>query len=257
MKLMTAILVMGMAAGAAWAQSPAAAPKANAPQSSAAQKKPVAAHPAASPTSAPKPSAVAAKPAVSTAKPAAKATVQAVSSPAKTVSVATKPAASHAAPKVVSVAKPAAKAKVAVKESKPKPAAGQTKPEAVSVENQKPAEPAKNEKPKTISANGRRDPFVSPVVSSSAVGSGCSVGKRCLSVGQISLKGVVKSETGMIAVVVNSMDKAYFLRENDPVFDGYVMKITGDSIVFKETVQDKLGKPFTREVTKKITTPVV
>ena len=45
--------------------------------------------------------------------------------------------------------------------------------------------------------------------------------------------------------------------ENDPVFDGYVVKITGDSIVFKETQQDRLGKSFTREVTKKITTPAV
>ena len=42
-----------------------------------------------------------------------------------------------------------------------------------------------------------------------------------------------------------------------PVFDGYVVKITGDSIIFKETVQDRLGKSFTREVTKKITTPAV
>jgi len=41
------------------------------------------------------------------------------------------------------------------------------------------------------------------------------------------------------------------------VFNGYVVRITTDSIVFKETVEDKLGKPFTREVTKKITTPAV
>ena len=60
----------------------------------------------------------------------------------------------------------------------------------------------------------------------------------------------------MIAVVVNAMDKAYFLRENDPVFDGYVVKITGDSIVFKETFKDRLGKPLTRDVTKTISRPV-
>ena len=89
------------------------------------------------------------------------------------------------------------------------------------------------------------------------VGSGCSTGKRCLAIGEINLKGVVKADTGMIAVVVNTMNKAYFLRENDPVFNGYVVKITGDSIVFKEQMQDKLGKPLTREVTKKITTPAV
>ncbi len=89
------------------------------------------------------------------------------------------------------------------------------------------------------------------------MGSGCSTGKRCLAIDQINLKGVVKSDAGMIAVVVNTLNKAYFLRENDPVFNGYVVKITGDSIVFKETVQDRLGKPFTREVTKKITTSAV
>src|SRR5438876_30790 len=108
-----------------------------------------------------------------------------------------------------------------------------------------------------INLTGRRDPFISPVVNRSMVGSGCSTGKRCLSIGEVNLKGVVKADTGMIAVVVNTMNKAYFLRENDPVFNGYVVKITGDSIIFKETLQDKLGKPFTREVTKKIPTPAV
>ena len=68
---------------------------------------------------------------------------------------------------------------------------------------------------------------------------------------------MVKSEAGFIAVVTNNMNKAYFLRENDPVFNGYVVKITDNSIVFKETMQDRLGKSFTREVTKKIITPAV
>lgn len=106
------------------------------------------------------------------------------------------------------------------------------------------------------SANGRRDPFISPVVSR-AGGSGCSTGKKCLEIGAINLRGVVHAESGFIAVVSNSLNKAYFLRENDPVFNGYVVKITGDSIVFQETVQDRLGKTFTREVVKKITTPAV
>jgi hypothetical protein len=106
------------------------------------------------------------------------------------------------------------------------------------------------------SANGRRDPFISPVVSH-AGGSGCSTGKKCLEIGAINLRGVERSEGGFIAVVSNGLNKAYFLRENDPVFNGYVVKITGDSIVFQETLQDRLGKTFTREVVKKITTPAV
>jgi Tfp pilus assembly protein PilP len=118
--------------------------------------------------------------------------------------------------------------------------------------------PPDSKKPeKTYSSAGKRDPFVSPVVSRSIGGSGCSAGKRCLAIDQIALTGIVKSDSGMIAVVVNALNKAYFLRENDPVFNGYVVKITGDSIVFKETIQDKLGKSFEREVTKRIFTPAV
>jgi Tfp pilus assembly protein PilP len=117
--------------------------------------------------------------------------------------------------------------------------------------------PADEKKPETkkLSAASQRDPFVSPVVRLGSTGSGCSSGKRCLAIDQIALKGVVRSETGMIAVVVNSMSKAYFLRENDPVFNGYVTKITPDSIVFKETFHDKVGKPLTRDVTKTINRP--
>jgi Tfp pilus assembly protein PilP len=109
---------------------------------------------------------------------------------------------------------------------------------------------------RSVGQAGRRDPFISPVVTMSATGSGCSSGKRCLAIDQIALRGIVRSDNGMIAVVVNATDKAYFLRENDPVFNGYVVKITGDSIVFKETFHDKLGKPLTRDITKTISRPV-
>ena len=102
----------------------------------------------------------------------------------------------------------------------------------------------------------RRDPFVSPVVTR-IENTSCTTGKRCLTPGQMNLKGVVRSENGMIAVVVNSMNKAYFLRENDPIFNGYVLRITGDSVVFRENFQDNLGHPRTREVVKKITAPAV
>jgi hypothetical protein len=110
--------------------------------------------------------------------------------------------------------------------------------------------------PKKWAMTGKRDPFFSPVVQQSA-GSGCSTGKKCLDIGQINVRGVVKAEAGFIAVVTNSLNKAYFLHEKDPVFNGFVVKITGDSVVFQETMQDKLGKPFTREVVKRITTPAV
>jgi len=209
-------------------------------------------------------------PAAASAKPAAPSSRIAVapekaSSAGAKHTVAAKPvaavAAKHSAePKATVVASKGSVPKGAPKGSVPKgnpPAAvaasngasGSGQGEAAATEEQvKPT--SKN------SANGRRDPFVSPVVSR-AGGSGCSTGKKCLEIGAINLRGVVHAESGFIAVVSNSLNKAYFLRENDPVFNGYVVKITGDSIVFQETLQDRLGKTFTREVVKKITTPAV
>jgi hypothetical protein len=128
---------------------------------------------------------------------------------------------------------------------------------AVTAAPVKVAEAAKHPKAeeKKWAMSGSRDPFFSPVVQQH--GSGCATGKKCLEIGAINVRGVVKSDNGFIAVVTNNLNKAYFLRENDPVFNGYVVKITGDSVVFQETIQDKLGKSFTREVVKRILAPAV
>jgi hypothetical protein len=233
MKLTTGIVVLAITAGTAWGQNPTVL--ANTKNSLQGAQKPATAQ-------AP---AVPAKPAAATAaKPVTKATaapakqIVPVKSAPITVKPAVAPAKAPASAKNVVAAKPAATAA----KSEPAPSEG---------------EDAKSDKQdKKWSMTGRRDPFVSPVVSRQG-GSGCSTGKKCLEIAQVALRGVVRSDNGMIAVVTNGLNKAYFLRENDPVFNGYVVKITGDSIVFKETVQDKLGKPFTRDVVKKITTPAV
>jgi len=244
MKLTTGILAVMLMTGAVWGQNPDVIENTRNTLKAVQQKKEMDSNavmnssqaPAAKPTPAAPASSSAAKPASS---------VKPVAHPATPKPVAVKPAAKEAV-KSASVA-PADKPRAAKKAEK------------VAVEAAKTPAPetAKKEPEKPINLTGRRDPFVSPVVNRSMVGSGCSSGKRCLAIDQISLKGVVKSENGMIAVVVNALEKAYFLRENDPVFNGYVVKITGDSIIFKETVQDKVGKPFTREVTKRILTPAV
>jgi hypothetical protein len=225
--------------------------------------------------------AASSSPVANTAKaqvsPAAKASGANSSKPAG--AAATKPTVSKPAIKGAGGAPKAAKmepTKISVAPITPQPKQGAQKSgpfalprkakvvKAAAAPASKPAAPAtqaapatpENKEKKMITAEGRRDPFLSPVVNS-ATGPACSTGKRCLEIGQIVVRGVVKSENGMIAVVVNALNKAYFLKENDPVFNGYVMKITGDSVVFKESYQDKLGKEFTREFVKKLTTPAV
>ncbi len=105
--------------------------------------------------------------------------------------------------------------------------------------------------------SGKRDPFVSPIISKVTGPVGCSGGKKCLVIDQVALKGVVKSPNGMIAVIENSAKKAYFMRENDPVYNGFVVKITPDSIVFRETVTDRIGRQSTRDIVKRVTAPSV
>jgi Tfp pilus assembly protein PilP len=192
------------------------------------------------------------------AKPETKAVAKTVAksapAPAKTVApakVKTVVAEKVAAP----VAKPAAKSAEKQQVAKETTAAPEVAPAAADAS--KIGDNSKQPKPedKKWAMNGKRDPFFSPVVQQN--GSGCSTGKKCLEIGNINLRGVVKSDNGFIAVVTNNLNKAYFLRENDPVFNGYVVRITGDSVVFQETVQDKLGKPLTREVVKRIFTPAV
>jgi Tfp pilus assembly protein PilP len=196
--------------------------------------------------------------------------------PVKSAAPATKTPAVAVAPKVADAKAPAAKPVTAAKVADTKVAAAKpvaapvkadskqqpktvvaAKPAATQGTPVKIAEAAKQPKPeeKKWAMSGKRDPFFSPVVQQS--GSGCATGKKCLEINAINVRGVVKSDNGFIAVVTNNLNKAYFLRENDPVFNGYVVKITGDSVVFQETIQDKLGKSFTREVVKRIMAPAV
>lgn len=240
MKLRMAILLWSMLTGLAWAQNPDVIQDTRSTLQNVQKKQVIdqnaalAAAGQASPGKAANPASPAVAP--GTAKPVATAT--SASKANSHGSTKSAKAAAHKSPNQVTP--------VAV--TKPEPAAS-----TVAVEDKKnPVEPKKE--PRNYAADGRRDPFVSPVVTR-IVAEGCSTGKRCLAINQITLTGIVKSDSGMIAVVVNAMNKAYFLRENDPVFNGYVVRITGDSIVFQESVQDNLGKTLTREVTKRISVP--
>jgi len=267
MKLTTSILAIAVMAGAAWAQNPDAIDNARSVAKSLQQKQANDSNAALDAAGVPaKPAAgqTTAKPTGQTPAPTvlpAKAAVKPAAAPAPPASAMSKPAAKTAGAgknvsvKVAAAAQPKSKAPKKVKIAatpEVKPAVALKPAELVKTEASKQAPPEE----KKWAMNGKRDPFFSPVVQQ-AGGSGCSTGKKCLEIGHINVRGVVKSDVGFIAVVTNDLNKAYFLRENDPVFNGYVVRITGDSVVFQETVQDKLGKPFTREVTKKIFTPAV
>jgi Tfp pilus assembly protein PilP len=257
-KLTTAILVLGLGLGTAWAQNPDEIENTRNTLQNVQKKQTIDQNAVLAASGQGQSSGTAASPSAVVTTPAKVVSPAAPSHPLPATGNAS---AKQGQPGVVT-ATPSNASKAATGKGKKKSTAIAVKPPekpqpTVAVEDKKnPVEP-KKEEPKTYSANGRRDPFISPVVSRTMTGSGCNTGKRCLAIDQINLQGIVKSDSGMIAVVVNALNKAYFLHENDPVFNGYVVKITGDSIIFKETIEDKMGKPLEREVTKKISTPAV
>ena len=119
------------------------------------------------------------------------------------------------------------------------------------------AQPAMKASMKASVGQGKRDPFTSPIREGGA-SMACTTGKQCLAIDSIVLRGIVVAQQGPIAVVESSSRKVtYFSREKDPVFNGYVVKITPDSILFRENVMDRTGRTSTRDVVKKVNAPVV
>ena len=156
-----------------------------------------------------------------------------------------KAAASVAKPKATA-AKPAGKKVSAKKAASKKPARGSAA---------KSAEPSRG--PETA---GRRDPFKLPGPPVPGGAGGEQIlgplppGTRGLLISQLKVEGIVRLDTTstMIAVVDNSSNRAYFLRENDAVYNGVVSKITPDSVVFRENALDASGKMVVRDVVKRL-----
>jgi Tfp pilus assembly protein PilP len=184
----------------------------------------------------------------------------------ETKKVETKKAPPAKAPAVIAVKPVAPVKKAAGSQTKSSAKPGMQVPAkapATGTAQKTPAAQATAEKPKpsvrAFGAHGRRDPFVSPIVSKDGISRpapNCTSGKRCLVIPELVLQGTVKDTSGkMMAVVANSIKKTYFLRENDQVFQGSVEKITSDSIIFREFVKDALGRETAREVVKKLVPP--
>jgi len=112
-----------------------------------------------------------------------------------------------------------------------------------------------------LTLTGRRDPFKLPtalttpgVPASPETMGPLPPGNRGLVIDQLVLEGVVRQETTntQIAVVTNASKRAYFLRENDAVYNGVVSKITLDSVTFSENALDQNGRVHTHDVVKRL-----
>jgi Tfp pilus assembly protein PilP len=74
-----------------------------------------------------------------------------------------------------------------------------------------------------------------------------------LLIDEIDLTGIFVTPEGPVAQVVSpEQDRSYLLREGDQLYDGDVVRISQDSVVFKQILDDPTAlKPF-REVQKQL-----
>jgi Tfp pilus assembly protein PilP len=104
-------------------------------------------------------------------------------------------------------------------------------------------------------AAGRRDPFISLLARTEATDGGAPrpEGVPGLLIDELSVQGIFELNGRLFAQVQTAdKDKSYLIQEGDQLYDGEVVSIAANEIVFKQVVNDpSVIKPF-REVVKKL-----
>lgn len=110
----------------------------------------------------------------------------------------------------------------------------------------------------TYDPGNRRDPFKSLLVGPERpeFRGPRPEGIPGLLIDEISLLGVWRTQKGYVAQVkASNQSRSYLIKEGDQLFDGDVVSINRDEVVFKQQVQDPTAlKPF-REVVKTLNPP--
>jgi len=149
----------------------------------------------------------------------------------------------------------AAAATMAVKPAAPAPAAPVA---AVPAPPAAPAQPgtAPALKPVdnyTYSADGRRDPFLNLLsrgIEKNGLPKNARAGLAGLSVDEVSVRGVMQSRGGYVAIVQGTDNKTYLARPSDHLQDGTIRTINAQGLVILQEVTDPLSPVKQKEVRK-------
>src|SRR5579864_1824034 len=117
---------------------------------------------------------------------------------------------------------------------------------------QPPAEPPQNY---TYDPAGRRDPFLDLLTTGGeprTVVSRRGEGAAGLSVGDISVRGLMQSRGGFYAMVQGPDGKTYMMHPGDKLLDGTVKSVNAEGLVIVQEVNDPLSLVKQREITKKL-----
>jgi hypothetical protein len=99
---------------------------------------------------------------------------------------------------------------------------------------------------------GRRDPFISLNRASVELksGRGRVSGLAGLAISEATVKGVVKSQGRLVAMLQAPDNKTYIVKANDKLLDGAVRAVTPEAVVFVQHVNDPLKMVTQREIRK-------
>jgi hypothetical protein len=115
----------------------------------------------------------------------------------------------------------------------------------------------------SFTPGNRRDPFLNPLLTQKGAKPDDEEEGRGLPppgiagtfIAQAALQGIVARDDGRVAIVRGADSRAYFLREGDRLFDGYLKVIDSDFITLVRETKMRSGKILTQDVTKRLRTP--
>jgi Tfp pilus assembly protein PilP len=141
--------------------------------------------------------------------------------------------------------------------ARPAPPAAQPAPQSAVA----PSAPAQSTKPAeaetpiaAYNPEGRRDPFLS-LLGRGPDPHGNAVrvpGMPGLLISEVTVKGILRSPNGYIAMLQAPDNKTYIVHVGDRLMDGAVKNITQDSVIFSQDVNDPLSLVKQREVPKRV-----
>src|SRR5439155_27134460 len=99
---------------------------------------------------------------------------------------------------------------------------------------------------------GRRDPFLNLLGTGAepTIASKKGEGAAGMAVGDISVRGVMKSQGGLVAMVQGPDTKTYIVHQGDKFLDGTIKSITTQGLIIVQEVNDPLSLVKQREVRK-------
>jgi hypothetical protein len=90
-------------------------------------------------------------------------------------------------------------------------------------------------------AQGRRDPFVSLALGVDVLSPDVRPpGLAGMLIQEVSLRGIVKTVDGYIAMIQGTDNKSYFARSGERLYDGNIQSIDDARVVFRQEINDPL-----------------